>query len=542
MTYTVRDATFEVLRKLGIKKIFGNPGSTEETFLENFPDDFSYIETLHEASAVGAADGYSQGTRQVSMVNVHTSAGLSNAMSNIMTASMNKTPIIITAGTQTREMLLHEPWLTNIDAETVPKPFVKWSYEPKRAEDVPGAFMRAYAMAVQEPAGPVFLSIPLDDWDKTIEKLPQIRNIEPRVAPNPYKLKSFAEKLNNAKSPILIYGSDIARSDGWDQGIQLSEKTNIPVWAAPSSERAPFPENHELYIGGLPFAIKPLAEKLEGHDVALVIGAPVFRYYPYVPGDYLPENLELLHITDDAHEAAKAPVGDTLISNAALAIEALLPLVTHHEKNKEIIKLEHRMAPHQTSEPAKETDNDLLHAYELFKQLHDSMPEDTILVEETPSNLGDLHKAWPINQPDTFYTFASGSLGWNLPASLGLAFAEKEKGTNRPVLAIIGDGSIQYSIQALWTAAQHDLPILFVVPKNNEYGILKSFAMAQDTPNVPGLNIPGIDHAALAKSYNCIGKKADTHEEVDEVIAQFLKDQKPTVMETAINPSVPPLF
>ncbi|MDN6567356.1 MAG: benzoylformate decarboxylase [Tetragenococcus koreensis] len=542
MTYTVRDATYEVLRKLGVKKIFGNPGSTEETFLEDFPDDFSYIETLHEASAVGAADGYSQGTRQVSMVNVHTSAGLSNAMSNIMTASMNKTPIIITAGNQTREMLLHEPWLTNIDPETVPKPFVKWSYEPKRAEDVPAAFMRAYAMAVQEPAGPVFLSIPLDDWDKTIESLPQIRNIAPKVAPDPSKIKEIAEKLNNAKSPILIYGSDIPRSNGWEQGIHLSEKTNIPVWAAPSSERAPFPETHDLYIGGLPFAIKPLAEKLEGHDLALVIGAPVFRYYPYVPGDYLPENLELLQITDDAYEAAKAPVGDSLLSNAALAIEALLPLVTHHEKNKEIIKQEHRLAPHEKSDSGEKTDNEPLHSYELFKQLYDSMPEDTVLVEETPSNLGDLHKAWPVKQPDSFYTFASGSLGWNLPASLGLAFAERENGTNRPILVAIGDGSLQYSVQGLWTASQHDLPILFVVSKNSDYGILKSFAVAQDTPNVPGLDIPNIDHVALAKSYNCIGKKADTNEEVAEVVKQFLKNPKPTVLEVTISPSVPPLF
>ncbi|WP_368938746.1 thiamine pyrophosphate-binding protein, partial [Morganella morganii] len=164
MGKTIRQVTFELLRQLNITTVFGNPGSTEETFLKNFPADFRYIQTLHESSAVAAADGYAQSTRNVALVNVHTSAGLSNAMSNILTAYMNRTPLIITAGNQTRDMLLMEPWLTNIKPETLPEPWVKWSYQPVRAEDVPAAFMRAYAMALQPPAGPVFLSIPLDDW------------------------------------------------------------------------------------------------------------------------------------------------------------------------------------------------------------------------------------------------------------------------------------------------------------------------------------------------------------------------------------------
>ena len=126
----------------------------------------------------------------------------------------------------------------------------------------------------------------------------------------------------------------------------------------------------------------------------------------------------------------------------------------------------------------------MITALELFKTLRKATPADTILVEESPSNLGELHTAWPIEKPDSFYTFASGSLGWNLPASVGLALAEKESASPRPVLAIIGDGSFQYSIQALWTAVQHQLPILFVVPCNQQYGILKSFAELEETPGV----------------------------------------------------------
>ena len=168
---TVKDVTFDLLRKLGVTTVVGNPGSTEETFLKNFPHDFDYVMALQEASVVGIADGLSQGLRKPVIVNVHTGAGMGNALGCIVTAYQNKTPLIITAGQQTREMLLLEPLLTNIDSTNLPRPWVKWAYEPARAEDIPAAFMRAYATAMQQPSGPVFLSLPLDDWDKPMPEV-----------------------------------------------------------------------------------------------------------------------------------------------------------------------------------------------------------------------------------------------------------------------------------------------------------------------------------------------------------------------------------
>jgi len=126
---------------------------------------------------------------------------------------------------------------------------------------------------------------------------------------------------------VLIYGAAIARGSGWEQAVAFVEALGAPVWAAPASERAPFPENHPLYSGGLPFAIEPLSKKLEGHDVALVVGAPVFRYYPYVPGPYLPAGLRLLHISDDPAETARAPIGDSLLGDAVLCLEGLKQLL-----------------------------------------------------------------------------------------------------------------------------------------------------------------------------------------------------------------------
>lgn len=531
---TVRDKTFELFRKLKIDTIFGNPGSTEETFLQNFPPDFKYIHTLQEASAVAAADAYAQATGTVGLVNVHTSAGLSNAMSGIISASMNKTPMIITAGNQTREMLLMEPWLSNINPEELPKPYIKWSYEPKRAEDVPEAMMRAYAMAIQEPAGPVFISIPLDDWNKEVKDELVVRTVAHRVGPDPQRIQEFANILSKANNPVLIYGADIAKFNGWDPAIALAEKIKVPVKIAPASERIPFPQNHPLYAGALPFAIKPLADELKGYDVALVIGAPVFRYYPYLPGEYLPAGLTLLHITNDPNEAARAPVGNSLISNPVLALEALINWVEPEPEK------ENMLFNTKTAKQIKTSDNGLS-AFEVFEKMRTVMPDNTILVQETPSNMGILQKAWPTTFSEGYYTMASGSLGWGVPAAVGIALAEKYNGKHRPVVACIGDGSFQYAIQAIWTGRQHRLPIVYIVLINEEYGILKSFSECQNTPEVPGLDIPNLDYTSLAEGYGCRGKYASNLEEFGILCKEALQHNVPTIISIRITKDIPSL-
>lgn len=537
---TIRDVTFDLLRQLGLTTVFGNPGSTEETFLKDFPSDFRFILALQEASTVAMADGYAQATRAPALVNVHTSAGTANTMSNIMTAAMNHTPLIVTAGNQTRDMLLMEPWLTNVEPEMLTKPWAKWSYQPVRAEDVPAAFMRAYAMAMQPPAGPVFLSIPLDDWDQPATAVPVIRSVATRIGPDPARVKDFARQLSEAKNPVLIYGSSIARGNGWDQAVSLAERLGAPVWAAPSSERPPFPETHPQYCGGLPFAIGPLSERLAGHDVGIVIGAPVFRYYPYVPGEHLPDGMSLLHVTDDPAEAAKAPVGDSLLSDAVLAIEALSEHVAARPVRANITMAAHRLAPHPPA--AVVESGDVLTALTLFETIRAAVPGEVVVMEESPSNIAELHTAWPIDTPDSFYTAASGSLGWNLPASVGVALAERDSGRNRPVVVMIGDGSFQYAIQALWTAAHQQLPIIIVVPRNNEYAILKAFAHLEETPGVPGLDIPGLNFVALGTGYGCASERAETVDEVQAAVKAALGRSGPTVLEVPIVPTVPPLL
>jgi benzoylformate decarboxylase len=524
---TVHEATYNLLRRLGLTTMFGNPGSTEEPFLKNFPKDFQYVLGLQEASVVAMADGFAQGTKKPALVNLHSGAGTGNGMCAIMTAFQNKTPLIITAGQQTREMVLSDPLLTNRDETVLPRPWVKWAYQPVRAQDVPGAIMRAYVTAVQPPAGPVYVSIPLDDWDQPALGEAVIRSGSVRCSPDPERTALFAERIKKSKNPVLVYGPEIERAGAWDAGIKFAERLKAPVYISPLTDRASFPQTHPHFRGMAPIAIGPLSKKLQGHDLIIVIGAQVFRYYPFIAGDYLPAGAELLQVTNDPYDAAAAVAGDSLLSDARLALEAFIdavPSVTSRPAPTAVT-----VAPKLPSKP-----NNPLTALEAFAALSELRPQDAILVNETASNFGDLIQLWPIQKADTYYTFASGALGWGLPAAVGVGLAEKKTGTGRPVVAVIGDGAFQYSIQAVYTAVQNKLKVVFIVPCNGEYAILKEFAVLEKTPNVPGLDLPGLDVISAAKGFGCATIHAMTAREIKEAFAAALKADGPTVIAIPI--------
>ncbi|OLN28535.1 Benzoylformate decarboxylase [Desulfovibrio sp. DV] len=525
---SVRDVTFELLRRLDLTVVVGNPGSTEETFLKNFPTDFTYVLALQESSVVGIADGLSQGLGKPVLVNVHTGAGMGNAMGCILTAYLNKTPLIITAGQQTRDMLLGEPFLTNIDETLLPKPWVKWSYEPKRPQDVPGAFMRAYAMAVQQPTGPVFLSLPLDDWEKEMDALDVSRTVSTRHAPDPARIEDFAARIRASKNPVLVYGGDLSRSRAWEAGIAFAEALQAPVWLGPFTERVPFPGNHPLFAGVLPPAVGPLGKALAGHDLVVVVGAPVFRYYPWVAGEILPAGARLVQIIDDPYEAAKSVTGDSLVADSLLALEALVPLVGSRPARGPVRQKAPTVAvPDNAPLP--------LTPAQIFAVLSQVAPADVIVVNESPSNMHEL-AATPlgvVTRPDSSYVMASGGLGWGMPAAVGLALAEAQTGRNRPVVAIIGDGSFQYSLQSIWTGVQHGAHVVFVVLRNEEYGILKAFARLEETPGVPGLDLPGLDIVSLGQGYGAATAKASTPAGIREAFSKALAAKGVSVIEIA---------
>ncbi len=531
---TVHEVTYDLLRELGLTTVFGNPGSTEQTFLKNFPDDFTYILGLQEASVLAMADGFAQSTGRPTLVNLHTSAGTGNAMGSLVAAYKGNTPLIVTAGQQTREMVLCDPYLSNPDPTLMPAPWVKWAYEPKRAEDVPAAFMRAYTVALQPPAGPVYLSIPLDDWEKPALGPAVIRTVSHRVAPDAERLRDFADRINRAQRPLLVFGPEVDRSGAWDAGVAFAQKVGAPVHSGPLPDRASFPENHPLYRGMLPLTVAGVSEVLKGHDLVVVIGAQVFRYYPYVAGEYLPEGSELLHITADPSLAGAAPVGDSLIADTRLALEQLVGLIndrgTGSAHSAPAAKAEIPQIADAASSP--------LTPDAAFSTLATVIPADSPLVTESTSTMAQQLRWLPTTRPASFFATASGGIGWGVPGAVGIALGDRARGVQRTVVATIGDGSFEYSVQAIWTAAQHRLPIVFVVMRNEEYSILKSFALLEQTPGVPGLDLPGLDIASIASGFGCRSVNVDTTEKLAAEFTSALTADGPTVIVVRTKPQL----
>src|SRR4051794_41012145 len=330
---TVREATYDLLREHGMTTMFGNPGSTELPMLASFPDDFTYVLGLQEAVVVGMADGFAQASGRPALVNLHTAPGVGNAMGAIFNAQANKAPLVVTAGQQSRSLMTLQANLTNRDATRMPHPLVKWSYEPPRAEDVPHALARAAHLAALPPNGPVFVSIPMDDWDKEVDddavRHQTTREVTGRAAADPAVIRVLAERLAGATNPLFVAGPDIDASGAWDAAIELAERARLPVWAtpAPGGGRLGFPERHPSFQGVLPPAIGPLSETIKGHDLVLAAGTSIFPYYPNIPGPLLPEGTALVAITSAPDEAARAPMGDAIVADVRLTLEALLEVL-----------------------------------------------------------------------------------------------------------------------------------------------------------------------------------------------------------------------
>src|ERR1700691_3638358 len=287
--------------------IFGNPGSTELPFLRDMPEDFRYVLALHERSAAGMGLGYALGTRNAAFVNLHSIASTGNGLSALVDAFGGHVPLVVTTGQQDRRHMLAEPFFVSRAVDTV-RLYVKWSYEPVRAEDVPAAIARGYYLAMQPPMGPVFISIPMDDWNHEWPTL-TAREITQTVLPDPAALDEVVRALNLSRNPTIVTGSQIEEDQGWHEVVALAEHLNADVYQQPIPPRWTFPRTHRLFRGGLLPAQQPLADQLADYDTVVVLGAPVFLYYAYVPGNAIKPGTRLFQITNSPTDAAAALAG-----------------------------------------------------------------------------------------------------------------------------------------------------------------------------------------------------------------------------------------
>ena len=499
--------------------IFGNPGSTELPFLRDMPPDFRYILGLHERTAAGMALGYSMGKGEAVFVNLHSIASAGNGLSALVDAHYTRTPLVITTGQQDRRHLLAEPFLVSRAVEVV-KPYVKWAYEPLRAEDVPAAIARGYYLATQPPMGPVFLSIPMDDWTHECQPV-EIRKVEQTVLPNPLALDEVVRALDGSRNPALVVGAQIEEDRGWHEVVALAEHLNADVFQEPIPPRWTFPRTHPLFRGGLLPAQQPLANQLADYDTVVVLGAPIFLYYAYVPGKTIKPGTNLFQITNSPHHASAALAGTSIVGNTAAASRYLR--VRAAARARTSTSPETKPQPPDPSYP-------ITPAY-LFSVLNSVMPRNTVICEECPSSKGDLDRFLLLDGPASFYSVPNGVLGFGLPAAIGLQIANPQ----RRVICPVGDGSIQYSVQALWSAVQNNAEVIFIVLRNSDYSALKGFCdFTQVGRNVAGMDIPGIDMVKIAQGYGMAALEVDRHEELEPALKEAFASRGPRLISVNV--------
>ncbi len=527
---TVRDASFDLLRTQGMTTIFGNPGSTELPMLADFPGDFRYVLGLQEAVVVGMADGYAQASGRAAIANLHTAPGVGNAMGAIFNAQANHSPLVITAGQQARAQIGLQANLTNRDAIRLPHPLVKWSHEPARAEDVPLALAHGIHMASLPPQGPVFVSIPMDDWEAEVDETDAAevvkRRVDGRAVASPDAVRRLAAHLDEASNPVMVAGPDIDPGGGWEAAVGLAERQRLPVWATPATGggKLGFPEGHPNFRGVLPPAIGPVAQTLEGHDLILVAGSSVFPYYPHIPGPLLPEGATLVAITSDPDEAARAPMGYAIVADVGLTLAALLEAVPEST----------RPVPEPNPGPTEIPAEDPLNSSTVHSALAEALPEDGIVVLESPASTLALRNQLRLSRPGSYYFSAGGGLGFGLAASVGVQLAQPD----RPVVCVIGEGSVQYAVSGFWSAVAHEASVTFLVLRNSEYAILKWFAEIESVQGAPGLDLPALDVAAVAAGYGVSTAVASSRDEVREALVKALSSSRPELVEVPVQPGM----
>ena len=505
---TVREATYSLLRAFGLTTVFGNPGSTELPMFRDFPRDFRYVLGLQESIVVAMADGFAQTRAAASLVNLHSAIGVGHALGSIFTAFRNQTPLVITAGQQARSILPFEPFLYSEQAANLPRPYVKWSCEPARAEDVPAAIARAYYAAMQAPRGPTFVSVPVDDWDRLCIALAP-REPSAAIAGDPALLARAAAALNAARHPLIVVGASVARDGAWDETIALAERHQAPVWVSPRSARNSFPERHRLFAGFLPPDRAGIVARLRGADFILVLGAPVFTYHVEGHGPHIPAGASLVQLTDDPAAAAWAPVGLSIITNLKLGVGALLQSAPPPPQ---------RPPPPEPARARRQAPDRLTETY-LMQQIAALRPAGSIVVEEAPSSRQAMQDHLPMLEADSFHTCASGG-------ALGRP--------DRKVIGLIGDGSSMYSIQALWTAAELGLPVAFIIVNNRSYKALVEFGQHFKLTDLPGTQLPHLDFCGLARAQGVAALRVERCEELDAALERAFAATQPMLVEVQV--------
>jgi len=549
---TVAALLMRMLREAGVDYLFGNPGTTELPFLDALDGSgIEYIVALQEATAVAAADGYAQASRRLGLVNLHVAPGVGNGLSILHNASRARSPLLVTAGQQDTRLLLGDPILA-ADLVQLTEQFTKWSHEIRSAAEAPAALRRAIELALAPPTGPVFLALPMDFMTEPVDDVTIPASIvSARVEPPPDAIAQAAALLATSTSPLIVAGDGVARSGARSELQALAELLGAGVHGEPIHRRASFPGDHALWRGGLFPSAANVRKSLERADCVLIVGASVFTWLFHTPGAPFPPDVPVIQLDDDAREIGKIyPVRLGMAADLRAGLRALHgALEARLGASERAGAAARRTALGQSRQAharrlaaeaeAAAARTPMAPAF-VIRTLAGLLPADAVIVDESASSLPHVLRHLPFGPRADFFGSKTGTLGWAMGAAVGVKLAWPE----RAVVATLGDGSVMYAPQALWTAARYRLPITYVVLNNTSYAILKSGMVTLGLPSAkrgiyPGMDLvdPEIDYLALARAMGVKAARVDKPADLRDTLAECLAHRGPALVDVVIDRS-----
>jgi benzoylformate decarboxylase len=538
-----RTAFLELLVDEGVTHLFGNPGTTELAIMEVVPEfaQLKFVLGLQEAIVIGMADGYARASGRLAAANVHVAPGLGNAMGALYNAKFSNSPIILTAGQQEQghgllEPLLYEPLVP------IAQPLVKWAVEVTRVEDLPRILRRAVKVALTPPMGPVFVSLPGDVLEQSADiDLGRSVRVDAGVRPSDEALARLADRLIAARSPVIVAGQELAAHDAFAEAGELAELLGAAVYGSSVAYGAQFPTAHPAFMGSLTRNQKQVRATLEPYDLLVCLGADLLRMSVYSPVEPLPEGLPVVHVSERGWELGKNYRTDVAIqANVKETLRALLPLVRARCAPEAAARLAALKDRNWTAQRAKaavaamgEAETTPIDPRFLMLRISEHLPKDAVVVEEALISSLSLPGFLPIRDPRAFYGLASGGLGFAMPGAIGASLALP----GRPVVAVVGDGSAMYGIQALWTAAHLKTPVTYVIANNRSYRILKERLVSmRGSDRFVGMDIkdPAIDYVGLAQAMGVPGRRVTDPNDVAAALREAKDAGGPRLIEVVV--------
>jgi benzoylformate decarboxylase len=550
-------ALLELLKQEGVRVMFGNPGTTELPLMDALAAerDLRYILALQEAPAMSMADGYAQASGQCAVVNLHAAPGLGNGLGMLYDAQKAGSPILVTAGQHEQRFNFTEPLLW-ADLPTIARPFVKWSEEVRRLEDLPRAIHRAVKTALAPPMGPVFLSLPGDILTDSADlDLGTPSRVATGIRGDASAITRAAAIIAKASSPVIIAGDAVPQGDALQELIALAETLAAPVYDEGMASRTMFPSSHPLYRGALVRLPEAIQGMLAQHDLLVAIGANLFTLS--LPGEVeaMPENYPVIHLDTDPWELAKNyPEQVSILGEPKVTLPELVQSILNARSVNEAegaakrlahVKAEGLASLHKLNAMADAlAERHPIHPLALMQTIGRLLPENAVVIDETVSSGMGLRRFLKSNDAQSFFGLRGGGIGWGLPAAIGVKLALPE----RPVVALIGDGSAMYTIQGLWTAARENLNIVFVIINNYSYRILKQRTnamkgLAAQVDNYVAMDLeqPRIDFVQVARGLGLIAHKATRLSDLADLLEAALKVNGPTLIDVEVDRSWKPV-